>query len=412
MATRLRIDRLGHRGDGIATLPDGAPVYLPRLLPGETVDADLDGDAAYSARILTPSSDRVRPPCRHYGSCGGCALQHATDAFVADWKRETVRTALAAKGIETEILGPETSPPSSRRRASLALKRTKNAALIGFHGAASHTVIDTPECCLVHPDILALRPALQRIAEIGASRKATLSALVTRLDYGMDVAITGGKPLPAEEQAALAMICADAGILRLTWNSEPLAQTARPTLTIGGIAVSPPPGCFLQATDHGERTLRAAVADAVGPARRIVDLFAGIGTFALPLSRNAEVHAVEGEAAMVAAMGDAWRGATGLKRMTTERRDLFRRPLEPDELSQFDAAVIDPPRAGAEAQTERLAASGIPRIAAVSCNPQTFARDARRLIEAGYRVDWVRVVDQFRWSPHVELAAQLSRAHT
>ncbi|MEM9248504.1 MAG: class I SAM-dependent RNA methyltransferase [Pseudomonadota bacterium] len=412
MPVRLRIDRLGHRGDGIAIGPTGAPIYIPRMLPGEEIEAEIEGDRGRFARIIVPSEDRVRAPCKHYSACGGCSLQHLAEPAVADWKRAVVAQALASQGIQTGVVGPDTSPGYSRRRATFALKRTKGGALVGFHGAASHTVVDTPECHLLHPDLLAVRPALARLAELGASRKQTLSARVTCLDHGVDVSVTGGKPLSADQHARIAAICADARILRLTWEGEPVAQLARPKLTIAGISVTPPPGSFLQATAAGETALQAAVLDAVGPARQVVDLFAGLGTFSLPLAAQAEVHAVEGEAAMTAALADASRAGPGLKRVSTETRDLFRRPLEPDELARFDAAVIDPPRAGALAQTERLAESRVPRIAAVSCNPQTFARDARRLVDAGYRVEWVRVVDQFRWSPHVELAAFFALEHT
>jgi 23S rRNA (uracil1939-C5)-methyltransferase len=406
----VTIERLGHLGDGIAQTEAG-PLYVARALPGEVVEGAREGGRIARPRILTPSPDRVRAPCRHYGTCGGCALQHASDATVAGWKQEVVRQALAARGIEAEFAPIHTSPARSRRRASFAVKRTKGGALVGFHGAASHTIVDTPDCLLVHPDLAAARPALVALAEAGASRKGALSVLVTRLNAGLDVAVRGGKPLAAPLRSRLAEICGAHGIVRLTWEGEQVAQLERPVLTLDGIAVTPPPGAFLQATEEGERALRRAVALAIGDAARVADLFAGIGTFALPLSRRAEVHAVESDAAMTEALVAAWRAAGGLKRLTAETRDLFRRPLEPDELAAFDAVVIDPPRAGAEAQVARLAASAVPRLAAVSCNPVTFARDAATLVAAGYRLERVQVVDQFRWSAHVELAALFTPGH-
>jgi 23S rRNA (uracil1939-C5)-methyltransferase len=408
----LTIERLGHRGDGIGRDAAGRALYAPRTLPGEVVEGARAGDRIARPRILTPSPERVRPPCPHYAACGGCALQHASEGFVAGWKEAVVAQALAAQGLSAPFRPMHVSPPFARRRATFALKRTKGGVLVGFHAPGSSTITDTPECRLVDPALSAARPALAALAGAGGSRKGALAATVTKLDAGIDVAVTGGKLLDKGLREALGRLCGDHGIVRLTWDGEPVAQAERPRLSIVGIAVTPPPGAFLQATEAGEAALRAAVDAALGPARQVVDLFAGCGTFALPLTRRAEVHAVEGDAAMVAALQEGWRAAGGLHRLTAEARDLFRRPLEPDELAGFDGAVIDPPRAGAEAQTARLAASGVPRIAAVSCNPATFARDARVLCEAGYRLDWVQVVDQFRWSTHVELAAQLTRPHT
>ncbi len=407
----MRIERLGHLGDGIG-YADGRTLYAARTLPGEVVEGAREGDRIARPRILTPAPERVRPPCAHYGACGGCALQHATDDFVAEWKREIVAQALAAQGLRAEIGATQTSPAFSRRRASFALKRTKAGALVGFHAPASAIVADTPECRLVAPALAAARPALARIAALGGSRKGALSATVTRLDNGLDVAISGAKPTDAALRRALAALCGPHGIVRLAWEGEVIAQAERPVLRLEGIAISPPPGAFLQATEEGEAALRAAVVEATGGASRIVDLFAGVGTFAVPLARTAEVHGVEGDPGMTGALAAGWRGATGLKQVTTEARDLFRRPLEPGELDRFEAAVIDPPRAGAEAQAARLARSAIPRVASLSCNPVTFARDARLLVEGGYRLDWVQVIDQFRWSPHVELAAQFTRDHT
>jgi len=411
MSAPVTIERLGHLGDGIGHA-DGRPLYVARALPGEVVEGAREGDRIARPRILTPAPERVRPPCPHYGACGGCALQHATDGFVADWKRGIVAQALAAQGMRAEIRATQTSPAISRRRATFALKRTKAGVLVGFHAPASWVVTDTPDCRLVAPSLTAARPALAEIAALGGSRKGALSATVTQLDNGLDVAVTGGKPADAALRRALAALCGTHGLVRLAWNGEPIAQAERAVLRLDGIAVSPPPGAFLQATKEGEVALRAAIAEATRGASRIVDLFAGVGTFALPLARTAEVHAVEGDPGMTEALAAGWRGATGLKRVTTEARDLFRRPLEPAELTGFEAAVIDPPRAGAEAQAARLARSAVPRIASLSCNPVSFARDARLLAAGGYRLDWVQVIDQFRWSPHVELAAQFTRDHT
>ena len=403
----LTIDRLGHLGDGIAA----GPVFVPMTLPGEVVEGDVTGDQMPAPRIVTPSTDRVRPPCPHFKSCGGCALQHASDGFVESWKAGIVRSALAAHGLDAPIQKVETSPARSRRRAVFAGRRTKKGAMVGFHARASDAVIEIPNCQLLLPQIVDLIPGLAGLTQIGTSRKAELALTVTWSDAGADVAVRGGKPLDGPFRAELAGFADRNRLARLTWDGDLIAERHPPVQRFDGITVTPPPGAFLQATHQGQAALLDAVTRAVGPARRVVDLFAGCGTFALPLARRAMVHAVEGSSDMLAALDTGWREAAGLKQVTTEARDLFRRPLLPIDLRPFDAAVIDPPRAGAEVQTVQLAASTIPRIAALSCNPVTFARDARVLTDAGFVLDWIDVIDQFRWSPHIELAARFTRSH-
>lgn len=402
MSDTYIINRLGHQGDGIA---DG-PVFAPRTLPGETVTGTRAGTALADIRIVTPSPDRVQPPCRHYRACGGCQLQHAADGFVADWKRQVVATALAGQGIAAADLPPiVTSPAQSRRRATLAVRRTKKGALAGFHARASDIITDVPDCRLLDPGLIASFPMVQALAGAAASRTDTLAVTVTLSTVGLDVAVRGGRPLDGPLRITLAQFAQAQGLARLAWDDEVVAVLTPPAQRFGAALVVPPPGAFLQATPQGETALLDEVRRTVGPARRIVDLFAGSGTFTLPLAETAEMHAVEGAADMVAALDAGWRRAQGLKRVTTEARDLFRRPLLPDELKRFDAVVIDPPRAGAEAQVAELAQARLPVIAYVSCNPVTFARDARALVSAGYNLDRVQVVDQFRWSTHVELAA-------
>lgn len=401
----VTIERLGHLGDGIAP----GPVFVPRTLPGEVVAGDVVDGRIDAPRIVTPSQHRVRPPCPHYRTCGGCALQHASDGFVADWKVGVVQAALRAQGLPDVIEAIATSPPRSRRRATLSGRRTKSGALVGFHAPKSDHLTAIPSCILLDSRLMAAMPALNALTIAGASRKAEIRLLVTATDGGPDVAVTGGKPLDARLETELARIAGEHGLSRLTWNDEQIALIAPPMQRFGHVAVVPPPGAFLQATQAGEDALRASVEAAVGDARRIVDLFAGCGTFSLPLAARAEVHAVEGDEAMIAALDKGWRMARGLKPVTTEVRDLYRQPLLPDELDRFDAVVIDPPRAGAEAQIAAIARSQVRLVAAVSCNPVSFARDARVLTEAGFRLDRVRVVDQFRWSTHVELAARFVR---
>jgi len=399
------IERLGHLGEGIAP----GPIYVPLALPGEVVDGTLEGNRLTNLRIVTPSPDRVKPPCPHYRACGGCSLQHAADSFVADWKVEVVRKALTAHHIafpEPEIY---TTAAATRRRATLTGKRTKSGAMVGFHKRASDILIEIPGCILLHPDLMSALPALQDLTIIGASRKAELALAVTRSDAGIDVAVTGGKPLDGALRVALAAWVERYGMARLTWDDEQVAERTPPHQTFGQTRVTPPPGAFLQATETGQNALVRAALSAIGDAKRVVDLFSGCGTFTLPIAEFAEVHAVEGDAAMLAALDKGWRRGTELHRVTTETRDLFRRPVLAAEFKGFDAAVIDPPRAGAEAQTTEIAASDLARIVFVSCNPVTFARDARILTEAGFTITALSVVDQFRWSPHVELVAAFSR---
>lgn len=399
--TEHLIIRLGHQGDGIAA----GPVFAPMTLPGEVVTGTCDGARLTDIRVLTPSAERVRPPCRHFRACGGCQMQHASDAFMSEWKMQVVRTALEAHGLTATFLPVATSPARSRRRATLAARRTKKGAMAGFHARGTDVIVEIPDCRLLHPDLMAALPLAEALALTGASRKAALAVAVTLGAAGLDVSAEGGKPLDAALRTALAQIAERHDLARLTWEDEVIALRRPPEQRFGTARVVPPPGAFLQATPQGEAALLAHVRETLGGARNVVDLFAGCGTFSLPLAAQAQVHAVEGDAAMLAALETGRRGVQGLKALTTETRDLFRRPLLPDELARFDAAVIDPPRAGAEAQVAELVSARVPVVACVSCNPVSFARDAAALVAGGYTMGPVRVVDQFRWSSHVELAA-------
>ena len=401
----ITIQRLGHKGDGIAE----GPVLAPLTLPGEIVEGDVTDGRMDAPRILTPSPDRVKAPCAHFRQCGGCALQHASDSFLAQWKQQVVETALSAQGLTAAFRPIHVSPPRSRRRATLAGTRTKKGALVGFHARRSDTIVPITDCHVLHPDLMAVLPALEQITRLGGSRSATLAFALTRSDAGIDCAVTGGKPLDEALRMALPQFLRQFACL--TWDDETVFTETPPVQHFGTVAVTPPPGAFLQATPDGEATLVAAMIEATQGAKHIVDLFSGSGTFSFPLAARTPVHAVEGDRAMIAALDHATRHATGIKKVTSEVRDLFRRPLMGDDLAPYDAAVIDPPRAGAEAQVRELAASDIAKIGFVSCNAVTFARDAKTLTDAGFRLDWVQVVDQFRWSPHVELAASFTRPH-
>ncbi len=396
----LEIERLNLTADGLTA--DGRS--FERTLPGEVITLAPDG----TARIVTPSTDRVAAPCRHFKSCGGCALQHASDEFVASWKTQLIETGLAARGIETEIRPIKTSPAQSRRRAVLHGKRTKKGAQIGFHGRRSDALIEVPSCLLLDPSILDAQPMLEALTEIAASRKSEVSFTVNVSQDGLDIDVTGGKDLDPRDIAQLSALVEAHQVARLSWAGEAVATRIPPAQFFGDARVVPPPGAFLQATAHAETELQNCVAEALGSAKQVVDLFSGCGTFTLPAAKTAEVWALEGEDDLIAALDTGWRQASGLKKVTALTRDLFRRPVLASEFKGTHAVIIDPPRAGAEAQTHELAGSDVPRIASVSCNPVSFARDAEILTQAGYRLDWVQPIDQFRWSSHVELAAQFS----
>ena len=401
----LKIERLGHLGDGIAT----GPVFVPRALPDEVVDGEVVEGVLAAPKIVTPSEHRVKAPCRHYNACGGCAVQHADDAFVANWKLTVVRTAVAAQGMEAKIRGIETSPPNARRRAKLSGRRTKKGAIVGFHARGSDTLTPVPDCKVLTSEILAVLPVLETLTTGIASRKGEVSYTITASENGLDLAVDGAKDMTDVLRFEMAQFAQDARLARLSWNGELLLTLAAPTQQFGDVVITPPPGAFLQATKHGEVTLLSAVQEATQGAKAILDLFAGCGTFALPLAKRASVHAIEAVPDMIEALDAGWRKSKGLKKVTSETRDLYRRPLDADELKSFDAVVIDPPRAGAEAQVHYITGSNIAQVAFVSCNPVTFARDAKILTDGGYTLNWVTVVDQFRWSPHVELAASFMR---
>lgn len=398
----MLIETLTQQGLGRAA--DGQ--FVPRTLPGEEIGLREDG----TAQILKPSTDRVAPPCRHFKSCGGCAMQHAADPFVASWKAEIVTRALSAHGIAVDIRAVHTSPAQSRRRAKFAGKRTKNGALVGFHTRASDTIISVPDCQLLLPSLRAALPSLEELTVLSASRKGEIGLTVTDSPAGLDVWVESDKPLDGPLRITLAEFAQRHGFARLAWGDEPVVTINPPMQQFGRASVVPPAGAFLQATRDGEAQLLAAAREATDGADRILDLFAGCGTFTLPLAEDAAVTAVESSGPMLVALDQGWRRAQGLKLIKTETRDLYRRPLEPDELRHFDAAVIDPPRAGAQAQIATLAVSTVRKIAMISCNPITFARDAKVLIDAGFAIQWIDVVDQFRWSPHVEVAASFTRS--
>jgi len=402
------VNRLGQLGDGIIDSPNGE-IFAPFTLPGEHITGKIENGRINTPKIIKPISDRIKPACKHFKSCGGCSLQHASDTVISDWKIRKTQDALSQVNLHPEFRPIINSKAGSRRRATFAAKRTKKGALVGFHGRASDVIIEISECPISDPILLSGMPAFSQFAILGSSRKAVLRISATVSGNSLDVKIDNGKKLSATEISKFAQICNQFKILRLMWNDDVIAQSNPPSQKMGLADVIPPSGAFLQATKSGEAALIKTVLEIIGPSKRVVDLFAGCGTFALPISSKATVHALEGDVNMIAALDSGWRAAGGLHDIKSETCDLFRRPLMPDEFKKIDAIVIDPPRAGAVSQVVEIAKANVGRIAFVSCNPATFARDASILCNNGYNLDWVQVIDQFLWNPHIELVAQFTK---
>lgn len=399
------IERLGHGGDGIAK----GPIFAARTLPGEAVEGVVDGDRISVPKILTPSDQRVKPACPAYNRCGGCSLHHAADGFVLNWKSDFALSGLAARDIDASIRHYHTSDANSRRRAKLQGKRTKKGAVVGFYAPRSDVLQNIDGCLTLSPNLIALIPKLEKFTTQFASRKGVLAFWVLDTETGVDVAVDG---LTGESRGLftdLAAWAAAAGIARLTIGDEVVVTLTTPRITFGSVAVTPPPRGFTQATVSAEHFLQNAVKEAVSGANSVADLFAGCGTFGLAAASIARVQAFEGAKDLIDALNNGVRHAQHIKAVSGTVRDLFRNPIIPEDLAEFDGVIIDPPRAGAESQVRHLAASDVQRIAMVSCNPVTFARDVQMLIAGGYTLDWMDLVDQFRWSPHIEIVAQLTR---
>lgn len=413
MTEQLKITGLGHRGDGIANTPQG-PVYVPYALPGEAVTVEpVAGhpDRRHLLHVDKPSHERVAPICKHFGTCGGCALQHWSLAEYHQWKHGLVVEALAHAGLIApvdEVIVD--AHGEGRRRAVLHARRgTHDVLEVGFTAPRAHHVVAIDACPVLAPGLGGALPVAWAIAEVLKPARKPLDIQVTATDSGLDIDVRGSGALNAATTAALARLVDKHKLARLTRHGELVAQRAQPTLTIGRAHVPLPPGCFLQATALGEATLAKLVGDHVGKAKHVADLFAGIGTFALRLAEKARVTAVDSEASAIKALQRAGQTTPGLKPIEAVTRDLFKRPFVAVELKAFDAVVFDPPRQGAEAQARELAKSSVKTIVAVSCDAATFARDAKILVNAGYKLARVTAVDQFRYSHHVEVVGKFER---
>ncbi|MBP2486148.1 class I SAM-dependent RNA methyltransferase [Rhizobium leguminosarum] len=416
MSTEIvTIEKLGALGDGIASSA-GGPVYVPFSLPGETVAIARVKSQGTIMSITTPSPDRQEPPCRHFGpdgvngTCGGCTLQHMADAPYRAFKRQLVIDALKSKGLTPEVGEIVPARPGERRRVVFAARKTEKDMLVGFNQAESHHIVAIEECPISSAGIIARLPAIRAIAASLATNAEPFRVAVLETLSGLDISVDDVKKLSdPQRRKAIETALGLRGIARVSLNGEILVEPSKPMVEFGGVQVSPPPGSFTQATKPAEEAMAELVLAHAGKAKRIADLFAGSGTFSLRLARIGRVHAVEAEAKALAALDHAARNTQGLKPVTVEKRDLFRRPLMTQEFKPYDAVVFDPPRAGAEFQCQELARSGVKKIVAVSCNPLTLARDLAILVEGGYRITQVTPIDQFLWTSHVEVVATLEK---
>ena len=412
MAEHLIIDHVGHRGDGVA-FSGGQTVFVPYTLGGETIEAEpVAGhpDRGQLLRIEQASAERIAAFCKYFGSCGGCAIQHwQQDAYRA-WKRGIVVDTLDHAGIACEVDELVDAHGAGRRRITVHARRGADGELrVGFAAASSHEIVAIDDCPILDPALRGALEAARALAEVLKPTSKPLDIQITATDGGLDVDVRGSGPLPTAMIATLSRLAEQQHLARLTRHGELVLMRAPPSVAIGTAQVTLPPGSFLQATAAGEEALAALVSEHCKRAKHVTDLFCGVGPFALRLAAKSRISAFDSDAGAVAALQKAATSTSGLKPVKAETRDLFRRPLMPQELRDYDAVVFDPPRQGAQAQVAQLAASKIPVVVAVSCNVATFARDARILIDGGYQIGDVTPVDQFRHTPHVELVARFAR---
>ncbi len=406
----LKIDAVGGQGDGVAA----GPAFVPLTLPGERITARMEGQRGELAEILEASPERVDPACKHFGHCGGCALQHWDIAPYLDWKREQVRLQLKRERIEVEILPTFASPPASRRRVALHARGGKGGVRLGFKERRSWNLVKIEECPVAHPKIVAALPGLARLAQPFLEHPKSAPTLhVTLTGTGLDIDVTGVERksggLSADARVQAAMIAGEFDFARVTLAGETLYMARQPLVKLGPAIVPLPAGSFLQAVPAAEKAMADFALEHVAGAAKVADLFSGVGTFTFRLAQEASVYAADFAEPAIAALKAAVGSAPGLKAIVAEARDLTRRPMLSTELDKMDAVVFDPPRAGALEQTVEIARSKVSRVVGVSCNPTTFARDAGLLIDAGFKLEKVLPVDQFLWSPHIELVGVFSR---
>jgi 23S rRNA (uracil1939-C5)-methyltransferase len=404
----LLITRVGAQGDGVADV-GGAPVFVPFTLASESVMAEVSGERGRLIELLQPSASRIKPICRHFGVCGGCSVQHMAAESYRAWKRELVIAAFRARGLDVDV-APLVEPGGKRRRAVFGVERSESGVAIGFHEAALHALVAIEECPVLEPKIVAVLPALGRLIAPLLSKRGEARLTVTLTKSGLDVQLEGSeRRLTAEVRSRLAMGATNLGLARFAVGNDDVCETLPPFQTFGTVDVVLPQGVFVQAVAEAESEITRLVVEATGKAKSVADLFCGLGAFTFPLAARARVSAYDGDQAAIAALGGAAKKSSGLKPITARVRDLFREPLSALELNEHDVVVFDPPRAGAEAQARKLALSKVKTVVAVSCNAATLARDARHLIDGGYKFEVATPIDQFVYSAHVEVVAVFRR---
>ncbi len=406
----VTIDSLGAKGDGVA-YAEGKSLYIPHVLAGEQVRITPRGERAELEEVVVPSPDRVEPICPLFKTCGGCSMQHYALEPYRNWKADILKDSLNARGFEDVPMKPLIGTNAGgRRRAVLAARLMGRRLLFGYHETKSNRIVDVDHCPLLVPQLSALLPKLADFLPLFMKKKGEARISLLATETGIDISLDGVKDIAGGPDYLKAVQMAeDLDLARLTANGDILLERRAPLLQMGSAQVTPPPGAFTQADETAEQAMAELVVDAIRPAKKVIDLFCGSGTFALRLATFAQVWALEGEAGALSALERAWRFGSNLKGIKMERRDLFRRPVLAMEMKKFDALVFDPPRAGARAQAEEIAKSDIKTVVAVSCSPATLARDLRTLVNGGYSLESVTPVDQFLYSPHVECVAVLKK---
>lgn len=404
----VTIEALGHRGDGIAHDVERT-LYVPFALPGERVRVERNGERARLVEVLEPSPDRVAPVCRHFGTCGGCSLQMLPLEATRKLKRDFVIAALAQQGLKAEVAETTGVGLGSRRRAVLTALKVGRRVLLGYYERLSHRLIDVEECPVLTPAIADRLAGLRELLLPLLPPRKPVRVTVLATSHGLDVAVERGATPDPSRFAELAERAKTSGIARLSIGGEPMLTLAEPAMEISGARFVPPPGAFVQASAEAEAIMVDLVVEHLRSAKRVADLFSGLGGFALALARHARVQAVDLNGAALNALALAVRGKKNIKPVNIERRDLFAFPLSPQELAAYDGVVFDPPHAGAKAQATALAMSSVQLVAAVSCNPATFARDSRILVDGGYRLERVVPIDQFVYSAETEVVGLFRR---
>jgi 23S rRNA (uracil1939-C5)-methyltransferase len=412
VAEHLTIDHVGHFGDGVAHA-EGQNIYVPYALGGETVEVEAvpgHPDRRRLLKVERASAERIAPFCPHFGVCGGCAIQHWEAEPYRAWKRNLVVETLAQAKLDCDVHSLIDAHGLGRRRITLhARLGTHEVLKVGYAAAGSHDIIPVDRCPILDPGLDGALDAAWALAEPLISTGKPLDIQITATDNGLDVDVRGSGPLPTKMITTLSRIAEQHRLARLTRHGELVLMRSPPTIAMGTSQVTLPPGSFLQATAAGEEALAALVSEHCKRGKHVADLFCGVGPFALRLAAKSRIAAFDSDAGAVTALQKAATSTPGLKPVKAEARDLFRRPLMPQELRDYDTVVFDPPRQGAQAQATQLAASTVPTVVAVSCNVTTFTRDAKILVDGGYAIEGVTPVDQFRHTPHVELVARFSR---